>query len=101
MVLYKINTITIGIVMTPIYYSYLPGLLDSLGWISQERQFLQASQVSKALTLEDVVASKLGDVRMLGNEVFQESSQVIALSQCHVGAKQVLVHNAQVEIVAE
>lgn len=57
--------------------------------------------VPEALTLKNVVASKLGDIRVLGNEVFQETGQVIALSQRHMRSKQILVHNAQVEVIAE
>lgn len=36
------------------------------------------------LTLEDVVAAKLGDVGMMGNKVLQEAGQLIALPQGHV-----------------
>lgn len=57
--------------------------------------------LSRVLTLENVVASKFGNVGMLGNEVFQETCEVIALPQCHVGAEQILVYNPQVEIVAK
>lgn len=51
--------------------------------------------------MEDVVAAKLGDVWVMGDEVVQEVRQLVALAQRHVGANQVLVHDSQVEVVAE
>lgn len=48
-----------------------------------------------------MVAAKLRNVRVMGNEVIQEVSELIALAQCHVAADQVLVDNSQVEVVAE
>lgn len=56
---------------------------------------------SARLTLEDVVAAELGDVRMVGDEVLQEAGELVALPQGHVAAQKVLVHHPQVEVVAE
>lgn len=51
--------------------------------------------------MEDVVAAKLGDVWVVGDEVVQEVGQLVALAQRHVGAHQVLVHHPQVKVIAE
>lgn len=48
-----------------------------------------------------MVAAKLRDVRVMGNEVLQETGQLISLPQGHVTAQQVLMHHTQVEVVAE
>lgn len=53
------------------------------------------------LTLEDVVPPELGDVGMVSDEVLQEAGELIALTQSHLAAHQVLVNDTQVEIVAE
>lgn len=51
--------------------------------------------------MEDVVAAKLGYVWVMGDKVVQEVGELVALAQRHVAADQVLVHNSQVEVVAE
>lgn len=37
----------------------------------------------------------------MGNEVLQKAGEMVALAESHVGAQQVLVDYAQVEVVAE
>lgn len=61
----------------------------------------QGGTLCSGVTLEDVVAAKLGDVGVVGDEVVQEVSQLVALAQRHVGADQVLVNHSQVEVIAE
>lgn len=51
--------------------------------------------------MEDVIAAKLGDVGMVGDEVVQEVCELVARAQYHVAALQVLVDDSQVEVVAE
>lgn len=48
-----------------------------------------------------MVAAKLGNIWMMGDEVIQEVSELVTLAQCHVAAHQVLVDHSQVEVVAE
>lgn len=54
-----------------------------------------------ALTLEDVVASKLGYVRVMGDEVLQKASELVPLPKGHVTPYKVLMHHTQMEVVAE
>lgn len=49
----------------------------------------------------NVIAAKVGPVRVVGQEVPQEGGEVVAVPQHQVGAQHVLVHEAQVEVVAE
>lgn len=53
------------------------------------------------LTLENVVASKLGYVRVMRDEVFQKAGELVSLPKCHVTPHEVLMHHTQVEVVAE
>lgn len=48
-----------------------------------------------------MIAAKLGNVWVMGDEVVQEVGELVALAQRHVAAYQVLVDHSQVEIVAE
>lgn len=48
-----------------------------------------------------MVAAKLGDIWVMGDKVIQEVGQLVALAQRHVAADQVLVHDPQVEVIAE
>lgn len=48
-----------------------------------------------------MVAAKLGNVWVMGDEVVQEVGELVALAQRHVAADQVLVNHSQVEVVAE
>lgn len=48
-----------------------------------------------------MITAKFGDVRVMGNEVLQKAGEMVALAESHVGAQQVLVDYAQVEVVAE
>lgn len=52
-------------------------------------------------TLEDMIAAKLGDVGMVADEVVQEVCELVAWTQYHVAALQVLVNDSQVKVVAE
>ena len=54
-----------------------------------------------SLTLKHVIAAEFGNIRMMGNEVLQEMRELVSLAQQHVAAHQVLVHHAQVVVVAE
>lgn len=54
-----------------------------------------------APTLINVIAAKVGPVGVVGQEVPQEGGQVVAVPQHQVGAQHVLVHEAQVEVIAE
>lgn len=56
---------------------------------------------SWAPTLVNVIAAKVGPVRVVGQEVSQESGEVVAMPQHQVGAQHMLVHEAQVEVIAE
>lgn len=53
------------------------------------------------LTLENMVATKFGDVSVMGNEVLQEAGEMVPLAERHVGAQQILVDYPQVEVIAE
>lgn len=48
-----------------------------------------------------MIAAKVRPVGVVGQEVAQEGGQVVAVPQHQVGAQHVLVHEAQVEVVAE
>ena len=48
-----------------------------------------------------MIAAEFGNIRMMGNEVLQEMRELVSLAQQHVAAHQVLVHHAQVVVVAE
>lgn len=48
-----------------------------------------------------MIATKLGNVRVIGDKVVQEVRELVALSERHVAAHQVLVNHSQVEVVAE
>lgn len=48
-----------------------------------------------------MIAAKLGDVGVVGDEVIQEVCELVARAQYHVAALQVLVNDSQVEVVAE
>lgn len=54
-----------------------------------------------ALTLVNVITAKVGSIRVVGQEVLQEGGEVVAVPQCQVGTEHVLVHEAQVEVIAE
>lgn len=54
-----------------------------------------------APTLVNVIAAKVGPIRVVGQEVSQEGGEVVAVPQHQVGAQHVLAHEAQVEVVAE
>lgn len=54
-----------------------------------------------ALTLVNVIAAEVGPIRVVGQEVSQEGGEVVAVPQHQVGAQHVLVHEAQVEVIAE
>lgn len=53
------------------------------------------------VTLKDVIPAELGNVWVMGDEVVQEVSELVALAERHVAAHQVLVDHPQVEVVAE
>lgn len=48
-----------------------------------------------------MIAAKVGSIRVVGQEMLQEGSEVVSMPQCQVGTEHVLVHQAQVEVVAE
>lgn len=54
-----------------------------------------------APTLVNVIAAKVGPVWVVSQEVPQEGGQVVAMPKHQVGTQHVLVHEAQVEIIAE
>lgn len=60
-----------------------------------------SSGLPLARTLVNVIAAEVGSIRVVGQEVPQEGGEVVAVSQHQVGAQHVLVHKAQVEVVAE
>lgn len=100
-----------------------PGDMRRLDHIGQERQrqglvpgsgppgpglrHLAACSFSGSLacpwapTLVNVIAAKVGPIRVVGQEVSQEGGEVVAMPQHQVGAQHVLVHEAQVEVVAK
>lgn len=49
----------------------------------------------------NVIATKVGPIRVVGQEVSQEGGEVVAVPQHQVGAHHMLVHEAQVEVIAE
>lgn len=49
----------------------------------------------------NVITAKVGSIRVVGQEVLQEGGEVVAVPQCQVGTEHVLVHEAQVEVIAE
>lgn len=51
--------------------------------------------------LVNVIAAEVGPIRVVGQEVSQEGGEVVAVPQHQVGAQHVLVHQAQVEVIAE
>lgn len=58
-------------------------------------------KLSPNVTLKDMIMAKLGNIWVMGDEVIQEIGQLVALSQRHMAAYQVLVNHSQMEIVAE
>lgn len=54
-----------------------------------------------ALTLVNVITAKVRSIRMVGQEMLQEGGEVVAMPQYQVGTEHVLVHEAQVEVIAE
>lgn len=48
-----------------------------------------------------MVASKLGYVGVMGDEVLQKGREMVPLPKGHVTAHEVLMHHSQVEVVAE
>lgn len=48
-----------------------------------------------------MVASKLGYVGVMGDEVLQKGRELVPLPKGHVTAHEVLMHHTQVEVVAE
>jgi hypothetical protein len=54
-----------------------------------------------SLTLKHMIATKFGNIRMMGNEVLQEMGELVALAEHHVAAHQVLVDHTQVVVVAK
>lgn len=48
-----------------------------------------------------MITAKVGSIRVVGQEVLQEGGEVVAVPQCQVGTEHVLVHEAQVEVIAE
>lgn len=54
-----------------------------------------------APTLVDVITAKVGPIGVMGQEVAQEGGQMVAVAQCQVGSQHMLVHKAQVEVIAE
>jgi hypothetical protein len=51
--------------------------------------------------LVNVIAAKVGSIRVVGQEVSQEGGKVVAMPQHQVGTQHMLVHEAQVEVIAE
>lgn len=54
-----------------------------------------------APTLVNVIAAKVGPIRVVSQKVSQEGGEVVAVPQHQVGTQHMLVHEAQVEVVAE
>lgn len=48
-----------------------------------------------------MVATKLRNVRVMGDKVIQEVGELISLAKCHMAANQVLVNDSKVEVIAE
>lgn len=51
--------------------------------------------------LVNVITAKVGSIGVVGQEMLQEGGEVVAMSQYQVGTQHVLVHEAQVEVIAE
>lgn len=49
----------------------------------------------------NVIAAKVGPIRVVSQKVSQEGGEVVAVPQHQVGTQHMLVHEAQVEVVAE
>lgn len=49
----------------------------------------------------NVISAKVGSIRVVGQEVLQEGGEVVAMPQDQVGTEHMLVHQAQVEVIAE
>lgn len=54
-----------------------------------------------ALTLVNVISAKVGSIRVVGQEMLQEGGEVVAMPQYQVGTEHMLVHEAQVEVIAK
>lgn len=54
-----------------------------------------------APTLVNVIAAKVGPIRVVSQKVSQEGGEVVAVPQHQVGTQHMLVHEAQVEVIAE
>lgn len=48
-----------------------------------------------------MVASKLGDVRVMGDEIIQEVRELVPLAQRHVAPDQILMNHSQMEVIAK
>lgn len=51
--------------------------------------------------LVNVIAAKVGPIRVVSQKVSQEGGEVVAVPQHQVGTQHMLVHEAQVEVIAE
>lgn len=49
----------------------------------------------------NVIAAKVGPIRVVSQKVSQEGGEVVAVPQHQVGTQHMLVHEAQVEVIAE
>lgn len=54
-----------------------------------------------ALTLVNVIAAKVGPIGVVSQKVSQEGGEVVAMPQNQVGTQHMLVHEAQMEVIAE
>lgn len=48
-----------------------------------------------------MITAKVRSIRVMGQEMLQEGGEVVAMPQDQVGTKHMLVHEAQVEVIAE
>lgn len=48
-----------------------------------------------------MITAKVGSIRVVGQEMLQEGGEVVAMPQYQVGTEHMLVHEAQVEVIAE
>lgn len=48
-----------------------------------------------------MIAAEVGSIRVVGQEMLQEGGEVVAMAQYQVGTEHMLVHEAQVEVIAE
>lgn len=48
-----------------------------------------------------MIAAEVGSIRVVGQEMLQEGGEVVAMAQHQVGTEHMLVHEAQVEVIAE